>query len=360
MGENPYESLPEEKFWKLAVAQRGRGTVGGLWAPKFEIATDERVSTYGSCFAQHIGRALASRGYAWTSFETAPAGTSAALKSKYNYDIFSSRTGNIYTASLLRQWAEWATGRKASPLEVWEEGGRFFDPFRPAIEPEGFDTVDELLNSRNYTVKCFADSVRDAQLFVFTLGLTESWFNIAEGYEYPMCPGTLHGVYDPAMHMFRNQTFDEVRAALVEAIFLLRTMNPALKVLLTISPVPLTATNSDDHVLVATTNSKSILRAVAGQVACELADVDYFPSYEIITNPFFEDDHFEANRRNVRATGVRFVMENFFADLARRSAAKPAVGGGEAQMPNAADDTERASALYCEEEFLATFAPNRG
>ena len=39
---------------------------------------------------------------------------------------------------------------------------------------------------------------------------------------------------------------------------------PKLRILLTVSPVPLTATAGDDHVLLATTYSKSVLRAGRG------------------------------------------------------------------------------------------------
>ena len=44
----------------------------------------------------------------------------------------------------------------------------------------------------------------------------------------------------------------------------LRVINPDLRFLLTVSPVPLTATASGQHVLTATTYSKSVLRSAAG------------------------------------------------------------------------------------------------
>lgn len=85
--------------------------------------------------------------------------------------------------------------------------------------------------------------------FVFAPGFTESWFHAEDGYEYPMCPGTAGGTFDPDKHRFRNQPFDDVRKSLKEAIQLLRTGNPNLRFPLTVSPVPLTATLSDRQVL---------------------------------------------------------------------------------------------------------------
>ena len=77
-----------------------------------------------------------------------------------------------------------------------------------------------------------------------------------------------------------------------QAMALMRSANRGLRFLLTVSPVPLTATNSGNHVLVATVDSKSRLRAVAGQLARTVSRVDYFPSYEIISAPPFRGSFF--------------------------------------------------------------------
>ncbi|EYD74133.1 hypothetical protein Rumeso_04332 [Rubellimicrobium mesophilum DSM 19309] len=187
---HPYNDLPPKAFWKPAVGDRNMLQIEELWDPKFRISAQDKVSTYGSCFAQHIGRALKSRGFNWFRAEPAPQFMSSTNLTRFNYDVFSSRTANIYTTSLLQQWAEWAFGSKPVPEEVWEADGRFYDPFRPRIEPDGFASVEELRRSREETLRAFRQSVTDAAFFVFTLGLTERWMNTAHGYEYPMCPGT--------------------------------------------------------------------------------------------------------------------------------------------------------------------------
>src|SRR5262249_19790413 len=59
---------------------------------------------------------------------------------------------------------------------------------------------------------------------------------------------------------------------------------PQKHVVITVSPVPLARTFSPYDVGTANLESKSILRAVAGQIAREYADrVSYFPSYEMAT-----------------------------------------------------------------------------
>lgn len=371
----PYDSLPEKAFWASGVARRNALEVTGLWDPKFQISQSMPISTYGSCFAQHFSRALVARGFSWLNGEPAPDRLPQDVAQSFNYGVFSARTGNIYTVGLLRQWIAWASGEEPMPDEVWEKDGRFYDPFRPRIEPNGFASRDELMTSRELVLEGFLRSITQAKLFVYTLGLTESWVNSKAGYEYPMCPGTAAGTFDPDTHQFVNRTFVEIHKALRDSLKRLRALNPTLRVLLTVSPVPLTATASGNHVLVATMQSKSVLRAVAGQAADEVAFVDYFPSYEIINAPTYRGGFFEPNQRSVAHAGVDHVMGEFFRCLTAKfpeAMGRPAgkAAKGRAAKARAEDDRPARRAkgraapedngsddLVCEEALLAAFGP---
>lgn len=330
--------------------------IDGLWESPFPIDPDTRIATYGSCFAQHFSRALVSRGFTWLNAEPAPSGIKEEAAREFNYGVFSSRTGNIYTTSLFRQWVEWALEVTPVPTEHWVKDGRIYDPFRPAIEPDGFGSVEEMERSRSYCIAAFRESILTCKLLVFTLGLTESWWNSEGNYEYPLCPGTHAGEFESHKHAFVNQDYDLVRRNLVKAISLIRQHRKrGPKVLLTVSPVPLTATNSGRHVLVATMESKSILRAVAGQVAANMKGVSYFPSYEIINSPAFRGSFFEPNLRSVTSEGVAHVMACFFAGLGTESRiAAEAPAPGEDRLEDAGakrtpDD------VRCDDELLAVF-----
>lgn len=345
---NPYENLPAKAFWKLSVASKSMFDIDGLWDPKFKVQPIHNIVTFGSCFAQHIGNALKAKGFKWLSTEAPPQGLSEKNATLLNYNIFSARTGNIYTTSLLKQWTKWALDKSDIPNEIWEKDSRFYDPFRPGIEPNGFKSEDEMKQSRSQTISSFRDSIIKADYFVFTLGLTESWIN-EEGYEYPMCPGTIAGNFNPEKHKFKNQQFQEILQNLRGAILMMRKVNPHIKFILTVSPVPLTATKSNKHVLVATMESKSILRAVAGQLATNNSYIDYFPSYEIINSPPFKGVFFEPNQRNVNSYGINFVMESFFKCLTSKF--------GEYQSPVANKSPEKKinTDEVCEEELLEAF-----
>jgi hypothetical protein len=357
---NPYNNLDAKFFWAPAVAQKNMFDISDLWLPKFEITKNTKIATYGSCFAQHIGKALKENGFNWIDAEQPPKGVDEGLARNFNYGIFTARTGNIYTASLLRQWVNWSLGIEVTPAEIWESENRFFDPFRPNIEVDGFSSHEELVASRNQAINSFKSSLVKSDIFVFTLGLTECWRKRLGGYEYPMCPGTVGGEFNPNEHEFINAGFPMIYTDLLEAFKLMRSVNPSLKFLLTVSPVPLTATMSGKHVLVASMESKSILRTVAGALSKSLSFVDYFPSYEIISSTPFRATFFEANLRSVNHMGVEHVMRSFFSCLKSKaskinsSKKDRAINVERDKISSQINGTSRIDP-HCDEEILSAF-----
>ena len=95
--------------------------------------------------------------------------------------------------------------------------------------------------------------------------------------------------------------------------------------------------------------SKSILRAVADQLASNRQNVDYFPSYEIINSPVFKGAFFEPNQRSVNPHGVNFVMDNFFKCLTAKYGVSERVN-----KPPKGKQAKTADEV-CEEELLDAF-----
>ncbi|MGW9820810.1 GSCFA family protein [Methylorubrum extorquens] len=347
---HPYKTLPEKAFWRPAVSSKNMFEIEELWEPKFNISRDAQVTTFGSCFAQHIGRALRQRGFKWLITEKRPEWLSDEDAEKFNFDIFSARTANIYTASLLRQWTSWALNLTIPSVEVWQDGTAFYDPFRPAIEPGGFSSRNEMLRSREAAIRAFERCIIESDYFVFTMGLTESWLNSKSGVEYPMCPGTAAGKFDASVHHFVNQDYNKIYEDMIAAITSMKTANPRLRFILTVSPVALTATNSGEHVAVATMYSKSVLRAVAGRIRQEIDYVDYFPSYEIINSPIFKGSFFQPDGRSVSKFGVNFVMDYLFRSLANKFGVQEISEASGNQLITASHKRE-----VCEEEMLQAF-----
>jgi hypothetical protein len=124
MTANPYMRLPGAALWKNAAGAADADVLPDLWSPRFPITRTTRILTAGSCFAQHISRALVKSGFTWVDSEPAPATVDPAEATADGYGVFSFRTGNIYTPALLKQWIEMALGRSAPPDEVFVADGR--------------------------------------------------------------------------------------------------------------------------------------------------------------------------------------------------------------------------------------------
>jgi hypothetical protein len=309
---SPYQDLPPRAFWRTGVSEQHPLRITDLYRRKFEIRAEDRIVTAGSCFAQHIARKFKTFGYAVVDAEPAPPGLGETTARDFGYGIYSARYGNIYTTRQLLQLAREAFGQHQPHNIAWEKGGRFYDALRPSVEPEGLASVEAVLAHRRSHLAAVKAMLASMNLFVFTFGLTEAWIDRRDGTVYPTAPGTIAGSFDPALYEFKNFTFSEVMDDFLQFRELVLALNPGVRFLVTVSPVPLTATAANEHVLAATTYSKSVLRAVAGELAQRFEDVDYFPSYEIIASPFSRGFFYESNLRSVDSAGVENVMRIFF------------------------------------------------
>jgi hypothetical protein len=108
-----------------------------------------------------------------------------------------------------------------------EDQGRYYDLLRPNAVPDGFSSVEEAAHDRTYHLACVRHMFSTSNVFVLTLGLTESWYHAGLGHTYPVCPGTARGEYQPQLHQFRNLTHAEVTDDLEQLIAGLRQVNPA-------------------------------------------------------------------------------------------------------------------------------------
>ena len=342
---SPYDDLPERAFWRVGVAQQPAEAVADLYQPKVAITPETRVMTAGSCFAQHVHRNLVARGWNVVDTETPLPALPRSVLARFSYGLYSARYGNIYTTRQLLQLIREAYGDVTPADPVWEKGGRFYDAQRPTIEPDGFDSADHVLEARGHHLEAVRNAIETTEVFVFTLGLTEHWRHRASGTVYPTAPGTLAGQYDPQVYEFHNLTVPEILADLTAVRAILKALRPDLAMLLTVSPVPLTATAAPMHVLQSTTYSKAVLRAAAGEFSTAHEDVDYFPSYELITSPAAGDRFFAPNLRSVTDEGVAAAMRMFFD-------AHDPENAGKAPPVRAAPTDDGDDDVVCEEALL--------
>lgn len=322
MTANPYTRLPDRAFWRRAVASLDIPDVDPVGEFGVRIGPHSRVATAGSCFAQHISRHLGSSGYHHYVAEPGHPILPESVRIDHHYGTYSCRYGNIYTARQLWQLSQRAYGEFVPAEDVWRTpAGLIVDPFRPTTQPGGYASEAEMQIDRVQHLSAVRRMLETLDVFVFTLGLTETWRSRSDGAVFPLCPGVEGGKFDPERYEYYNQTVEEVVIDLSQFLDKLASVNPRAQVILTVSPVPLVATaEPGQHVLAATTYSKAVLRVAAETVRKEFHNVDYFPSYEIITGAYSRGAYFSDDLRNIREEGVAHVMRLFMEHASDRVA----------------------------------------
>lgn len=307
----PYRDLPDRAFWK-SCRKADDFLLRDMYEPGFDLVPEDRIATVGSCFAQHISRFLRQSELNFHDVEPTPRGMPEEVARRFGYGLYSARYGNIYTPRQLLQLIDDAIHAEVRQSAIWERDGRWFDALRPGVEPLGLGSVEEVAMHRFDHLRHVRRMFESMDVLVITLGLTEAWHDRVTKRVFPTAPGVIAGEFDLQRHGFINFSVAEVRADMDSAIARLRDLAPNLRIILTVSPVPLTATASGQHVLQATHYSKAVLRAVAGELASEDPLIDYFPSFEIVSGLPFGRENFADNLRHVSADSVDRVMAIFF------------------------------------------------
>ena len=346
---SPYADQPSHAFWRTAVVEQRPETIAKLHQPRFDLTPQTAIMTAGSCFAQHLHRELSGLGWHIILKEDVSGRLPDKVAARYGYGQYSARYGNIYTA---RQWLELIReALSATPPHpiIWTKEDRFYDALRPSAEPTGLACKDDVAQARSAHLLAVREALHEAHCVIFTLGLTEAWVDRATERTLPTAPGTLAGNMIDTPADFVNFCYEDVLSDLTEARALLRSINPEMRILLTVSPVPLTATATSSHVVLASAASKAILRAACDGMLRRFDDVDYFPSYEIITSPVLGGPFFATNCRTPSRDGVAKVMQVF---------ADSYTGGQTAKVnPTSTGSPEdEALEVACEEMLLEAFA----
>lgn len=253
------------------------------------------VASMGSCFASVVKTHLLAKGYQYvqTSQHRAARSTSAAWGTVFN--TFTMKQELLRVVEGLHPTERW-----------WSTGGRLLDPYRKGVEWANQQEAEQEL--AQHAQEAWA-ALEQAQVLVLTLGLTEVWYSRQDGLVFYQVPP--QDVYDPQLHAFRASGVQENLDNLCAVLAMLRSFNPGVQLVVTVSPVPLRATFRDTNVLVANARSKSTLLVAAHQFCEAHQGVHYFPSYELVTTTVPEP--YKPDNRHVTDFTGRAVMDTFLA-----------------------------------------------
>lgn len=240
---------------------------------KFKIDTDARFFCIGSCFARNIEEHLIYCGIDVLSRRI--------ISPKKEWSARPNGIVNKFTTHSMRNEIEWILNCPTIDQTMFEERADGWMDLQliPVASPV---PLERAIERRTYLTCDYFSRMRDASIIVLTLGLNEVWFDHATGRHLNAPPSFYSARREPGRYELHITDFNDNLSELTTIHALIAKINPAARIVVTVSPVPLTHTFSGNDILVANMYSKSTLRAAAEVFANTHDNVVYYPTYEIV------------------------------------------------------------------------------
>ena len=289
-------------------------------SPSFRIARTDTIYAIGSCFARNVEKALDGAGLKVLSRDPDLGPVGASLEDGANFF-------NKYSIHSVLNEVRWALERDSFPGEalLYPMGPDRYMDAQLGMARLDFD-VATIMDFRHRYLDALA-AVREADVIILTLGYVETWFDRRLGLYLNVVPPMQAIKAEPERFEFRVLSYHDVLAGLndLHALIMKHRTKP-LKMLVTVSPVPLLATFRDMDVLVANAYSKSVQRAALDEFLIGREGVDYFPSYEFVTlsNPTVAWSR--GDYRHVSQDVINRIMDNVLTRYVDAGGAEAAPG----------------------------------
>jgi hypothetical protein len=239
---------------KAQIRDAGPEIVIEGWVPPEPIIQPtSRVLAFGSCFAAHFVEWLATHGYNQAYTDSAR----ALIRNPFE------------NVAVIAQQFRWAFGELDANDLVWIDKGK------------------QRILATEERRQALRQALIEANVFVTTLGLSEVWYDTATGEPlWRVMPADSH---DPQRHAFKVLSFAETLEAFETIDRIRRQWLPNLRIIYTVSPIPIRATFRPISPITANSASKAILRAALDEfLRSRPDDVNrtyfYFPGFEIVTS----------------------------------------------------------------------------
>lgn len=260
-----------------ANGMRLEGLVSVTLKPKFQFSSSDKIFTIGSCFAREIEKYMSNLGFDLPALQV-EIPESERVSNTAN-DIL-----NKYSVHSMENELHWAfRGNQIEPEEFYirAKDDLWHDPqMVPNLIPASLARVSE----RRKIVTALFKRLPECRVVVITLGLAEAWFDVKNAVYLNGAPTQEAISLERERFRLDVLSYDDILKSLNNIHQILTEYgHPHFNLLITVSPVPFKATYTSKDALVANTYSKSVQRAAAEAFSLLHSNVDYFPSYEIVT-----------------------------------------------------------------------------
>ncbi len=279
-------------------------------ALKQKFSRDVGIFTMGSCFARELESAFSADGFNILSMDN---------ESLQDAD-FVDKSKGVPTSGFFHRYNIPAMlqefQRSFGEINFIEESSLLVESQAEHFIDLNYSDNTSRLNlqgalQRREVGKRLVQRAAKADIIILTLGLTEAWL-----YK----PDNLYANTVPADYLIKYRhdfefvqvSYDE-NLAMLERLYSLLCKHHAtgnFNLILTVSPVPLRHTFSQEDIVIANMYAKSTLRTVATEFLKGKDNVTYFPSYEIAMYSH-RDLVWRPDRVHINKECVRFIIQVF-------------------------------------------------
>lgn len=302
-GENAWQNLlgHSGSRWLQSLDRFDEDVVPIEFQPKFSLDAGDTFFCIGSCFARNIEEKLIYAGIDVLS---------KRIKCpQAEYPLRPNGSVNKFTTHSIRNELAWQVDRPLIDETLFEQraDGWYDLQLSPGVRPV---SLDRAIERRRYLIDEYFDRIRMASVVIITLGLNEVWFDELSGRFLNAAPSIYAIRRTPGRYRLRTtdvaQNVRELEA-IAELIF---QLNSRAKILVTVSPVPMGESFSGRDVVVANTASKATLRAAAEVICAAHPQIDYYPSFEMISASV-RTRVYEIDNMHVTEEAVSVVIRRF-------------------------------------------------
>lgn len=183
-------------------------------------------------------------------------------------------------------------------------GQRFVaDKFRAVVNPDGvmYNPASILHTVDRYVERLEAEDAEAPRTAVFTLGTNHVYILNETGEIVDNCRKRPQRLFTE-----RELTVDECAEYLCHAIVRLRSVNPNVRVVLTVSPIRYAKYGFHGSQL-----SKAVLLLAADKVVREHDMVEYFPAYEIVNDELRDYRFYREDMLHPSDQAVEYIWQRF-------------------------------------------------
>ena len=240
-----------------------------------ELSHHDSVVSLGSCFADEIGAKLMSSGFTINSNAFGTLFHPLAIMNTLNYAFSSNKEVNILQRNDL--------------FFAWEASSKLFGTSHKEIE-------NKILSSRSQ----LKQNIKDASLLILTFGT--AW-----AYEHKELSRVVGNCHKEPLTSFKKElsNIDLMLNECEATINKIRVLNPAIKIIVTVSPV-----RHKKDGLIQNNRSKARLLELTHRLV-EESDCIYFPAYEIIMDELRDYRFFKKDLVHPSNEAVNYVWEKF-------------------------------------------------